>query len=204
MVMIGLRWNWGMLPLLVFGFLGAGCADNRPDAEVVEGLRGLYPGDWAFQRYKERVIARGEEIVPELIAASHDSDPEMRESVARCLGHIGSDAAVDRLIEMADDDEIEDTVWIGLSYAGDSKAVPKLEEELASHDSERARGRILITLAECGDRTRLWELLDLMKTSSLPGHVYHANQAFEEIAGKRFGKDPAKIELWLRTTYPRT
>ncbi|MEO0416446.1 MAG: HEAT repeat domain-containing protein, partial [Verrucomicrobiota bacterium] len=106
--------------------------------------------------------------------------------------------AVERLIVMADDDVIEETVWIALSYSRSPRAIPKLEEELASHDDQRSRGSLLIALAECGDMSRLEELLEMMKTTTLEGHVYHANQVFETIAGTRFNKDTAKIEVWLK------
>lgn len=192
----------GYTILIGLSLLLCACGDSRPDAVVVEGLRELYPGGFRFGRYKDRVVSRGEEIVPELIAASRDHDAQMRESVARCLGHIGGDKAVERLLEMADDDEIEDTIWIALSYTRSAKAIPKLEEELASHSDSRSRGRLLITLAECGDMSRLDELLEMMKTSKLNGHIYLANQAFEQIAGRRFNKDTAKIEAWLKTRKP--
>src|SRR5262249_46762197 len=135
-------------------------------------------------------------------AASKDSDPKMRESTARCLGLIGSDAAVLRLIDMADDKQIEETVWIALGYSKSPKAIPKLEEELASQTEEPARGRSLITLAECGDRSHLKQLLDMMKTTKLKGHIYGANQVFESIAQKRFNKDTVKIEKWLSEQGP--
>jgi len=183
--------------IVIASILLSGCSDNRPDEEVVEGLRGLYPGGMKFGQYKSRVISRGSEIVPELLNASHDTDPKMRESVARCLGLIGADEAVDRLIEMADDNEIEDTVWIALGYSESPKAVPKLEEEFNAHSDDRSRGRLLIALAECGDTTRLRELLEIMKTTKLEGHIYHGNQVFEKIAGRKFYKDTNKIEAWL-------
>ncbi|MCK5920844.1 MAG: HEAT repeat domain-containing protein, partial [Methylococcales bacterium] len=120
----------GYINLLALSLCLVSCKDDRPDAEVVEGLRGMYPGGGEFGRYKERVVSRGIAIVPELIVASKDPDSQMRESAYRCLGHIGSAEAVERLIVMADDDDIEDTIWIALSYAGSPKAIPKLEEEL--------------------------------------------------------------------------
>ncbi|WP_411845568.1 HEAT repeat domain-containing protein [Roseibacillus persicicus] len=184
---------------LSFSIVFASCEDNRPDSEVVEGLRGLYPGGAKYGRYEPKVISREEQIVPELIEASKDEDSQMRESVARCLGLIGTEDAVARLIEMADDDEVEDTVWIALGYSGSPKAIPKLKEELADHLDSRSRGRILISLAECGETAHLDDLLAVMKTSKLQGHVYHANQAFEKMAGRRFGKDTAKIEAWIKS-----
>ena len=98
--------------------------------------------------------------------------------------------------------EIEDTVWIALSYAGSPRAIPILEAELASHTSMRHRGRLLIALPKCGDHTRLMQLLELMKATDLEGHIYGANKVFEEIAGQKFSEDTTKIELWLQTYKP--
>ncbi|MCX6855295.1 MAG: HEAT repeat domain-containing protein [Verrucomicrobia bacterium] len=176
----------------------AGCSDNRPDADLVEGLRGLYPGGSEFGAYSSRIIGRGAEIVPELIKASRDTDPKMRESASRCLGQIATDEAVNRLIEMTSDDQIKETIWIALSYAANPRAIPTLQAELASHADSRSRGRLLITLAECGDASPLSALLEYMKASNLDGHIYHANLVFEKLAGKRFNKDTKKIEEWLR------
>ncbi|MGJ8639659.1 MAG: HEAT repeat domain-containing protein [Opitutaceae bacterium] len=150
-----------------------------------------------FIKHKSTVVLRDAEIVPELIDASNDADPQMRDAVARCLGAIGSDEAVERLIEMADDDEIEEAVWIALGDAKNSKAIPKLEEELASHLSQRARSQLLITLADCGDRTRLYDLVEVMENSDFQGHVHSANRIFEEIAGRKFYKVPYGVRAWL-------
>lgn len=191
--------TYQLIAFVIFLFLG--CNDctthHSSDDVVVEGLRGLYPGGSDFCDYKSKVVERGQGIIPELITASKDADPQMRESVARCLGSIGTDDAVSRLIEMADDDKIEETVWIALSYSKSSKAIPKLVEELESHSTLKHRGRLLIALAECGDKTRLNQLLDVMKTTTYPGHIYGANEAFEKVAGKRFYKNTDKIEKWL-------
>lgn len=180
------------------------CSDDRPeidgrsDDDVVEGMRIFYPGGKGFGEYSSRVISRGAGIVPELIEASRDSDSKMRESAARCLGQIATDEAVTRLIEMTSDDEIEEGIWIALSYAASPRAIPVLQAELSSHSDPRSRGRLLMTLVECGDTSHLEDLLEYMKTSSLPGHIYHANLVFEKIAGRRFNKDTNKIEDWLR------
>jgi HEAT repeat protein len=182
----------------------SGCSDNRPevdgrsDDDVVEGMRIFYPGGEGFSEYSSRVIIRGAGIVPELIAASRDTDSKMRESAARCLGQIATDEAVTRLIEMTSDEEIEEGIWIALSYAASSRAIPVLQAELSSRSDPRSRGRLLMTLVECGDTSQLPDLLEYMKTSSLPGHIYHANLVFEKLAGRRFNKDTKKIEEWLR------
>ena len=181
-----------------------GCSDNRPevdgrsDDDVVEGMRIFYPGGQGFSEYSYRVIIRGAGIVPELIAASRDTDSKMRESAARCLGQIATDEAVTRLIEMTSDEENEEGIWIALSYAASSRAIPVLQAELSSRSDPRSRGQLLMTLVEYGDTSQLPDLLEYMKTSCLPGHIYHANLVFEKLAGRRFNKDTKKIEEWLR------
>lgn len=189
---------------VVLTALCAGCSDNRSDAEVVESLRGIYPGGFKFcYFYRPRVISRGSEIVPELIEASYDADPKMRKSAAFCLSNIGAEAAVDRLIAMADDDEIEKTIWSCLGTAANPKAIPKLEEELASHSSNISKILLLKSLIACGDRTRLDQLFELMKTTENRDFVHLINLTFEKLAKRQFHDNPDEIEEWLKTYQPK-
>jgi hypothetical protein len=188
----------------VLAALCAGCSDNRPDAEVIESLRGIYPGGAKFCYYYEpRIISRGSEIVPKLIEASYDADPNMRKSVAFCLGDIATEAAVDRLIEMADDEEIGRMVWSRLGTAANPKAIPKLEEKLASHPNDTSKFFLLRSLIACGDRTRLDQLLELMKTMKNRDLVHSINLTFEKLAKRQFHDNPNEIEEWLKTYQPK-
>lgn len=125
--------------------------DKLSPEEVVEGFRGLTPpSGLEFGMYVDRVVDRGDELLPALIAAAADSDVKMRESVARCLGKIGSDAAVEQLIVMMKDEEVFDAVLIGLYYAKQPAATAKLKEVLEAGTTESNTRRIKRWLRESG------------------------------------------------------
>ena len=180
-----------LVPTVLF-IVGVLHIATQSDYSLVHNLRTFYPGGAFFSVYEKLLISRGEEIVPELIEASFDSDPKMRESAARVLGRIGGPLAVKRLINMAGDPEIKYYVWVSIGFAADRSAIPVLEELLRNETSESNRERLTLTLVRCGDHSLLDDLKDIVENSEFPGHVYNASELIRSISKANEGASQKK------------
>lgn len=144
-------------------------------------------------------INHGKEVVPELIDALLDEDPEVRAAAAFGLGMIGPEAktAVPALINGLSDEDIEARSWaaIALGYIGpDSKeAVPELLKALRNDDPSLSGGAS-VALERIGlNPEQAITIIDMLKDEDSTVRMVSA-QALKGIGSDAIDILPALIE----------
>lgn len=183
--------------------------------KLVLGLANVTPGGMEFTFIRNRIIAKGEVVLPYLMKYSkttelnqmkytEEMNENLREGCIRVLGKIGGKEAGAFLVSILDDETVFDAVCIALEYAQYIEAVKALRPYLNKKLNENSRARLIITLGKLGDAKVVPDLISLLRPASLAGHRYGANEALQKIAGIDFKKDYRKAAEWYEQKTGKT
>jgi HEAT repeat protein len=169
--------------------LGASLA-GAVKPEWQEQTVGLVAGLEVPQQLKNQLLSKtlSNTAVSYLLQVLDNQDSDVRQSAAKGLGEIGSDAAIPRLIQALEQDENSDvrgSIATALGKIGSEAVIPSLFQTLANRDEEfGVRLNAAIALGQVGNKTVILALLEILFTDSLEGWMSAAT-ALSQIDSKQ-------------------
>jgi len=129
---------------------------NKPDQAMVKSFcRCIEQSKDARLRKKVASILAtigDKTVLPALITASDDSDPEVRRLMVKALVRIGGDEVIEPLFRRISDSD-STTAWYAVYYFGKTKnpkAVETIIAELARNKTDKLTSQMISTLSEIG------------------------------------------------------
>jgi HEAT repeat protein len=142
------------------------------------------------QQLKNQLLSKtcSNSAVSYLLQVLDNQDSDVRQSAAKGLGEIGSDAAIPRLIQALEEDESSDvrgSITTALGKIGSDAVIPSLLQTLTNTDEEYGvRLNAAIFLGRVGNETVIPALIEFLFTDSLEGWM-SAAAALSQIASKQ-------------------
>jgi HEAT repeat protein len=130
-------------------------------------------------------------------ALAFEDDHNVRQSAAWALGEIGTEEAVEPLVNALEDRKlVREVAAKSLGEIGDARAVEPLIS-LMEDDTWDVRGTAARALGKIGDDSAIDMLIKALSDEN--GSVrWYAGQALETITGEAFGDDAEKWAEWQR------
>ena len=185
---------------ILCSFLYAARGEEEGVESLVRRLAGTTPGDLEYGALALKIKAKGQTAIPVLAKAATAGQGRSRGACARCLGEIGGEQAIAVLLQLLDEGQELEDVFIGLATAGDKKVIKPMRAWLSPEKKleENTRKRLIICLGELGDEGVIPDLIELLRPSASPGHRYGANEALQVIAGVDFGENRQAAADWYK------
>jgi len=136
------------------------------------------------------IVAAGEAAVPAVLQRAKRADADgtrwMQAMCAECLGRIGSEKAVDALLELGRARLELVSVCYGLEQAKAARAIPVLREISQQELAPVEREALTCTRGALGDASVVPDLIRLLRPSRTPPYRDAAKKALLQLTGKHF------------------